>query len=487
MSSAERLNTEVIVLGAGFSKAVASELPLTDELGAEATRLAHVPRQELPRRRFKGGTFETWLSRLAEDQPYLSPAENLHNRGTFTEIIAALVEVLRTREQATFCRDGPGWLFEMLSVAHHRGATVITLNYDTMIEVAVASYGLWLEEGFGRRVTPDDVLGDLPPRGWPGQGAGFESVRQPVSMIGLFSGEQRQPAPRGSTFRLLKLHGSLDWFWSPGDSTGATLRRTTVQSHFREPRDEAEWREREAPGLEPFIVPPTATKSAYYNNPITRWVWGQATEALRRADRITLIGYSFPQTDLVMSGMLANSARSREVILEAVNTHPVVPKRHLRQLGTRPVEVIDGDDCVARFVEAYRDRVAREIVGRLRSLSGELLDSLALLKWMEPHSAFWEPGERYLQAPLAVRGGKDLMLQPMPRNVPADSSKGIPLSEIVAKLEGVERLVVRRPDGELAPFVAMSFPGVGGDHVATFTWARFWPAGAGPFAEPPSS
>ncbi|MGD0985471.1 MAG: hypothetical protein ABSA65_16915 [Acidimicrobiales bacterium] len=317
------------MLGAGFSKAVAAELPITDELGAEATRLAKVPRSRLPRRAFNGGTFETWLSRLAEDQPYLSAAENLHNRGIFSDVTAALVEVLRTREQSVFARDAPPWLFEFLSVAHHRGATLITLNYDTVVEVAVASYGHWLE-ALRRRVTPDDILGDLPPRGWPGQGAGFESVRRPIQMIGMFSGVQHQPAPHGSTFRLLKLHGSLDWYWSPGDSSGATLRRTTVQSRFGAPRDDWEQRDREAPGLEPFIVPPTATKSAYYTNPITRWAWSHAAQAMHEAERISLVGYSFPQTDLVMSGMVADAARSRRVAFEIVNQDPLPPKGHLQ-------------------------------------------------------------------------------------------------------------------------------------------------------------
>ncbi|HRD99861.1 MAG TPA: hypothetical protein PLV68_01100, partial [Ilumatobacteraceae bacterium] len=66
------VSTDVLVLGAGFSKAVSGRFPLTDDLGTSAMALAGVSRD----RPFKDGRFEAWLSQLAEPQPYLSQAEN---------------------------------------------------------------------------------------------------------------------------------------------------------------------------------------------------------------------------------------------------------------------------------------------------------------------------------------------------------------------------------------------------------------------------
>lgn|GEM_PF-4955023 len=148
------------------------------------------------------------------------------------------------------------------------------------------------------------------------------------------------------------------------------------------------------------------------------------------------------------------------------------------------LRVIHGDDCVAKFVGTYRDRVAGELVAGLRSCSLDSSESLVVLKWIERRGNFWEPDERYarLTSQSATQGG-DLLLQPVSRRELVDPSKAPSLGEILARLNGVRRLVVKRTDGTLTPLVAMSLPRVEGDHPGAFTWARFWPASAGPFEE----
>jgi hypothetical protein len=37
----------------------------------------------------------------------------------------------------------PAWLYELVSVLHRRRATVITLNYDVLIEAAVQTHEIW--------------------------------------------------------------------------------------------------------------------------------------------------------------------------------------------------------------------------------------------------------------------------------------------------------------------------------------------------------
>ena len=73
----------------------------------------------------------------------------------------------------------------------------------------------------------------------------------------------------------------------PGNATGATLSRAGQVGRFGHPEvEDVAARRRELPGPEPFIVPPLATKSEYYRNPITREIWRAATEALAGADHI---------------------------------------------------------------------------------------------------------------------------------------------------------------------------------------------------------
>jgi hypothetical protein len=65
----------VIVLGAGFSRAVYRPCPLTDGLGeAVRARLSPADGAKLPPGEFADGRFEEWLSYLSEPQPFASPA-----------------------------------------------------------------------------------------------------------------------------------------------------------------------------------------------------------------------------------------------------------------------------------------------------------------------------------------------------------------------------------------------------------------------------
>lgn len=194
---------DVFILGAGFSRAVSTEMPLTDALGKRAIERAGVQADpRVPKRGFTKGRFETWLSRLAEDQPDLDEARNLENRALFTRLSAALAEVLDEAQEAALADGLPGWLDRLIRAAHVRGSTVLTFNYDTLVERAVDQAGLWSYQA-GRGVHWFDVMGDMPPE---------------VVVPGGLAEEGYE----GRTVELLKLHGSLNgstrvsrtgWVW----------------------------------------------------------------------------------------------------------------------------------------------------------------------------------------------------------------------------------------------------------------------------------
>ncbi|MGO9963012.1 MAG: hypothetical protein ACLPUG_06230 [Acidimicrobiales bacterium] len=342
---------EVVVLGAGFSAAIGQYMPLTDQLGTDAIESAGlVSDPNVPRGPFtKDFSFEAWLSLLADEQPHLSDAQNATNMAIFAKMREAIVSVLASAEQAVVHYDAPDWLYKLLSAWHYLRSTVVSLNYDTLVEIGVHSHRLW-GEGTDSRVTVRDVLRDLPPLPYTGTG--------------------RWGGPLAPTFRLLKLHGSLDWWWVPSDWTGATLARVDTTSVFGDPQSMSdETRRLVLPGREPFIVPPSATKSGYYRNPLTRELWRTAFEKLHAAERISLVGYSLPPADLVMSGMLVSAVRGRDVPIEVVNPCPDGPHDRLLGLGANPEHLtcIDGADCVAKFADAQCERAARRLTDELRA------------------------------------------------------------------------------------------------------------------------
>jgi hypothetical protein len=319
-----RSSNDVVVLGAGFSLAVSGRFPLTDALGNQAVDIAGIQMAEP----FEGGRFEAWLSKLAEPQPYLSPAENTENFAKFQRLIEALHQILCEAEAAAVADGLPDWVVRFVTALHFRRATVVTFNYDRLVERAMELAEIDdFEKLLGEeRVSWLNMLRDVP--SFPPIGARFgETTTKPA-------------------IQLLKLHGSLNWFWVSGDGSGATL------SHW-ELDDDTERRQRYLPGREPFVVPPAAGKSAFFRNPIMSDIWRRSAAALRVAKRVALVGYSLPLTDLVSASMMSETLSRTDVEIEVVNPYPnsVIDSVH-RLTGLRPTSTASVVDFVNRYVES---------------------------------------------------------------------------------------------------------------------------------------
>jgi hypothetical protein len=251
----------------------------------------------------------------------------------------------------------PPWLTNLVTWFHLFECTVITFNYDNLIEYVLMSEDIEGSDGTERRrVRPVDILGDLPP--YP---------PQPGRLAGRLV----------KTFQLLKLHGSLDWRWSPGDESGATLNRLDLTGRWEHPGQlDFEEIARRLPGREPFIVPPTAIKSPYYTNPITRELWSRSAEALDATKVVILMGYSMPITDLVFTAMLRENVHAEQTTAGrqqfiVVDLNPELVKNNLFKLGYEQNHIaaeFGGDACVADFVSAYVDTPMqfRELLERIR-------------------------------------------------------------------------------------------------------------------------
>ncbi len=194
------------------------------------------------------------------------------------------------------------------------GAVVLTLNYDTLLEWAL------------RRV----IVG----------GGGPLDLRAALG-IELQSIPGYLGVPETRTVVLLKLHGSIDWFYSGSDM------------YFGEPIYD-----HPLPGKVPLILPPVASKSLYFNNELIRGQWTLAAEALARAKRIFCIGYSLPTTDLTVRFLL-HASRSK-FIGEPRSVPVYIVDREARRLEhykghlpfwlTAENEFCGGDDCIPRLV-----------------------------------------------------------------------------------------------------------------------------------------
>lgn len=356
---------DALILGAGFSRAVSDGMPLVDELGnmcLAAGGFRGDPR--VPAGGFSGGSFETWLSRLADEQPYLTAGENLENQALFERFSSAIAEVMGERVQEALAGGCPAWLADFVRVAHERRARVVTFNYDTLVECA-AGTGLLFEWGMREPVFWAELTGDVP--SWP-------------------PGPAHLGAEPAETLRLLKLHGSLNWYWAQGDASGVSIARRKLPGFFGGPDAYTEEdRRRVLPGRVPFVVPPSAVKSPYYRNPVIREIWQQAAAALRSARRVFILGYSLPPTDLTFAGMLADALRSSAAPLTVVDLRGPAVKDRLVSLGISAsrVEVFDPGPSppVHAFTAWWRDEASAEVLRQLSVPGLTSLDDPMMIVW----------------------------------------------------------------------------------------------------------
>lgn len=335
--------TTTFLLGSGFSKALSpNHMPVMAELSAAVqAELASngqppIPGADTP----LAADFERWLSYLIETPPWISDGWQMRNAGAFADIASAVHRVLCARQDAATQDAPPDWLEPLVGYWERMGANVITFNYDQLIEAA------WITSPYRR--TPSSTYNLYP--------VAIAPIGMRVS--GVFG-----PNPATGGLTLLKLHGSLNWYYSgpggpPGDPvydaglTGAWGAGLSIGSpdweHLRSDKH-------------PLIVPPAAVKSPYYGNAVLRSLWRQAADAVARAREIVIVGFSFPPTDQLVASLLATSLRE-STALTVLDPDPSVEDRLRRIVAsptdgprTRSIKQVAGDTPIATWVADQAD------------------------------------------------------------------------------------------------------------------------------------
>lgn len=162
--------------------------------------------------------------------------------------------------------------------------TIITFNYDTLIEDALTRMNVQYNYGYS---SADLINHKKCTTRLSGHLTHFDHPTDSIS--------------------LLKLHGSINW---AEDEPNASTR--LVPRLFYDSYDELV-----VEGAVPLIEPPTWRKGG---NDILRTVWDRAVNALQIATRIIFIGYSAPATDphfrfLMAAGLAENICLSKVIVV----------------------------------------------------------------------------------------------------------------------------------------------------------------------------
>lgn len=197
------------------------------------------------------------------------------------------------------------------------GATCITFNYDDLLDAALRTTGHWNARwgyGFFCRPASDTVSDDKP------------------------------ESEKSSRLELLKLHGSINWWPRLGYSDPVALDAIVHHDTWSGLAHRLHRRDVVVRHLEPspVIVPPVLSKSGLVAQPSLRLVWERAFDCLSAANKVTFIGYSFPQTDIAAQVLF------RETLSD-------LPPSEISVVG------LEEDDCGVATLKAAYQAVLRDI------------------------------------------------------------------------------------------------------------------------------
>lgn len=184
----------------------------------------------------------------------------------------------------------------------HRRDTIVTFNYDTLVEEALANLHKPYDYGF------------LPEEYSDGNGGGFVTIT-PDCPTQLIKGRKE------AGVRILKLHGSVNWglrsaqSHKPSESTAELLVCPTFDALMSHEVDRV------------FIEPPTWRKGYGTQGRGITTVWSNALAALRTASRIIVIGYSLPLTDVHFRYLLAAGLRENISLQEILFVNPALTEK----------------------------------------------------------------------------------------------------------------------------------------------------------------
>lgn len=194
------------------------------------------------------------------------------------------------RGRASICCSKFRRVFEDLK----KGDTIITLNYDLIIENTLNTIS---KEKNGRDQHPlyNEVVNLL-----------VESIIYDVAVL-------RRDLKSGL---YLKLHGSIDWYHCPNDHC-RNHQMITIPEKAK--RDGPHICNGCGSSLEMTIVPPTMGK-AFENYPMLGVLWRLARDELATADSVVFIGISFQPSDyylsrLIKSSFLPEGVREKSIVV----------------------------------------------------------------------------------------------------------------------------------------------------------------------------
>jgi hypothetical protein len=223
--------------------------------------------------------FEHLLTYLSTDLPWKNEEEVYTDKALYSQITNNIHKIFWDKawesleEREKICNKYNA-LFSYF-VNNMDKINFITLNYDLLLEILL-QYSFNLKSPQNNN---DYLITSAKMYHYPMTWIGLRS-----QLTGMTIGDENDR----DTPQILKLHGSVNWYWSKQNSS---------ETIYYKNLDKREYDIRLDAGLVPFIIPPVMDKNGFYNHILIKSLWQRAKQILWEASEIYIIGFSFPQTD----------------------------------------------------------------------------------------------------------------------------------------------------------------------------------------------
>ena len=325
--------TDLFILGAGFSKAINCRMPTMDELSSAV--LENIDSGVPNLLHNLSNNIELWMTYLSQSQPWLKASDNYLNKAFAGQLRKKIEEIIHDRTTVASRSNPPAWLNRLIRSWHEKRATVITLNYDTLIERASRELQI-----------ADEIEHIMAGQMYPPY---FADIRS-RSGVGLFGGGEIK------TFSYLKLHGSINWYYSGRDNFyGETIFYADIPSLGSDYSNQEEALSALSKDKETLIIPPVNEKSVYFSNETVKELWHEASVALSKATRVFVIGYSLPISDIGMRLFLVNNQPVPQTSVYVIDKCAEVATRYESLLPKLQIKTdfSQGHNPVEKFSEHY--------------------------------------------------------------------------------------------------------------------------------------
>ncbi len=271
----------IYVLGSGFSKSISKNMPAMSGLSQELRTAEDDKYPELMEfmRTLNAKTngtreftsLEAVCSLILGRDIFYNSSVYLHYQILQNQLVHWLYEKIDKAAKAVDPEKEEGlkrFILHCVQPKDGKKSLVITFNYDLLIERLFAN------------------VKDFPCR-----------LDYIVRLNSYF--DEKRPSASKHIFPYLKLHGSFNWFRSPGsiicDTNNVYLLDEDGYSRNLVHHNDI-----------PVFVPMTFSKQSYLGGSFFNVLWNIAQRYLEMAEEITFIGYGFPLTDLINLAFFLN-------------------------------------------------------------------------------------------------------------------------------------------------------------------------------------